>query len=115
MAEAIPTPPTEREQVTEKIDAILTHPVWGYFIFLGILLMIFQAIFAWANYPMDLIDAGFATLNEGIKQVLPEGWLTNLLTDGIITGLGGIVIFVPQIAFLFFFITLLEESGYMAR
>lgn len=115
LSEVILDPPTEREQITEKIDAVLTHPVWGYLIFLAVLVMVFQAIFAWASYPMDLIDAGFGALSDGVKNALPAGWFTNLLTDGLITGLGGIVIFVPQIAFLFFFITMLEESGYMAR
>ena len=108
-------PPNLREQLTERLDTLLTHPVWGYLIFLGVLLMVFQAVFAWATYPMDWIEAGFDAFNGWLQSTLPAGWLTDLLTDGLITGLGGIVVFVPQIAFLFFFITLLEESGYMAR
>ena len=79
------------------------------------MLLVFQAIFAWASYPMDLIDSLFGQLVEGVQQVLPAGWVTDLITDGILAGLGGVVIFVPQIAILFFLITILEEVGYMAR
>ncbi len=96
-------------------DRILTHRVLGPIIFLAIMSLVFQAIFAWASYPMDLIDGLFAQLSDGIRQVLPSGWFTDLLTDGIMAGLGGVVIFVPQIAILFFLITILEEVGYMAR
>ncbi len=98
-----------------RMDRVLTHKVWGYFIFFGILLLIFQAIFDWSTYPMDFIDSSFASLSEWIKDTLPEGDFTNLLAEGIISGLGGIVIFIPQIAFLFLFISILEESGYMSR
>ncbi|MEM9985348.1 MAG: ferrous iron transport protein B [Bacteroidota bacterium] len=108
-------PPTEQEAFTEKLDRILTHKVWGYVIFLGILLLIFQSIFAWSGYPMDLIDGFFGAAVDWVKATLPEHWTTDLLADGLIAGLGGVVIFVPQIAYLFLFITLLEESGYMAR
>ncbi|MBX2876331.1 MAG: ferrous iron transport protein B [Saprospiraceae bacterium] len=97
------------------LDRILTHRVWGPIVFLVIMLLVFQAIFAWASYPMDLIDGLFGQLSEGVKQMLPAGWLTDLLTDGVLAGLGGVVIFVPQIAILFFLITILEEVGYMAR
>ncbi|WP_378185882.1 ferrous iron transport protein B [Aquimarina sp. W85] len=98
-----------------KLDRILTHKFWGYFIFFGILLLIFQAIYDWSSYPMDLIDEGFAWLSETVKSHLPTGPFIDLITDGIIPGLGGIVIFIPQIAFLFLFISILEESGYMSR
>ena len=98
-----------------KLDRILTHGVWGYVIFFAILLLIFQAIYDWSSYPMDLIDQGFAGLSELIEQHLPEGPLVSLVTEGIIPGLGGIVIFIPQIAILFMFISILEESGYMSR
>ncbi len=97
------------------LDNILTHRVLGPLIFLAIMLLVFQAIFAWASYPMDLIDSLFGQLVEGVQQVLPAGWVTDLITDGILAGLGGVVIFVPQIAILFFLITILEEVGYMAR
>lgn len=99
----------------EKFDRVLTHKVWGYAIFFVILLTIFQAIYDWATVPMDFIDASFASLSDWVKVSLPEGVFTNLLAEGIIAGIGGIVIFIPQIAFLFLFISVLEESGYMSR
>ncbi len=99
----------------ERLDRVLTHKFWGYFIFLSILLLIFQAIYDWSSYPMDLIDEAFAWLSEATKSTLPSGPFVNLITEGIIPGLGGIVIFIPQIAFLFLFISILEESGYMSR
>lgn len=98
-----------------KLDRILTHKVGGYLIFIGILLVIFQAIYSWAEAPMDLIDGAFASLSEWAKSIMPSGVFTDLLTEGIIPGLGGVVIFIPQIAFLFLFISILEESGYMSR
>ncbi|WP_299337868.1 ferrous iron transport protein B [uncultured Psychroserpens sp.] len=98
-----------------KLDRILTHKVWGYLIFFVILLTIFQAIYDWAQVPMEFIDGAFASLGEWTKNILPDGAFTNLIADGIIPGLGGIVIFIPQIAFLFLFIAILEESGYMSR
>ena len=97
------------------LDRILTHKIFGYLIFFVILLTIFQAIFDWSSYPMDFIDEQFAAASEWIKNTLPEGAFTNLIAEGILAGIGGIVIFIPQIAFLFFFIALLEESGYMSR
>ncbi|MEE2772065.1 MAG: ferrous iron transport protein B [Bacteroidota bacterium] len=98
-----------------RLDRILTHKVWGYVIFFGILLLIFQAIYSWSSYPMDLIDAAFASLGEMARNSLAPGDFTSLIAEGIIPGLGGIVIFIPQIAFLFLFISILEESGYMSR
>ncbi|THD69127.1 ferrous iron transport protein B [Robertkochia marina] len=98
-----------------RLDRILTHKFWGYAIFFLILLVIFQAIYDWSGYPMDLIDETFASLSEWTKTTLPAGSFTNLLAEGIIPGLGGIVIFIPQIAFLFLFIAILEETGYMSR
>ncbi len=103
------------KDLRSRLDRILTHQVWGYVIFFGILLLIFQAIYDWSSYPMDLIDSTFAFLGEWTKDALPSGVFTNLISEGIIPGLGGIVIFIPQIAFLFLFISLLEESGYMSR
>ena len=97
------------------LDRILTHKVWGYVVFFAILLIIFQAIYDWSSYPMDFIDASFAKLSEITKTAMPPGPFTNLIAEGIIPGLGGIVIFIPQIAFLFLFISILEESGYMSR
>ncbi|TAI47348.1 ferrous iron transport protein B [Flagellimonas allohymeniacidonis] len=98
-----------------SLDKILTHRIFGYVIFFLILLIIFQAIFDWSTYPMDFIDAQFASASEWIKTTFPPGILTDLLAEGIVAGIGGIVIFIPQIAFLFLFISLLEETGYMSR
>lgn len=98
-----------------KLDRILTHKIWGYAIFAFILLLMFQAIYDWTETPMDLIDSAFASLSEWVKNTLPTGAFTNLIAEGIVPGLGGIVIFIPQIAFLFLFIAVLEESGYMSR
>jgi ferrous iron transport protein B len=97
------------------LDKILTHKVFGYLIFFIILLTIFQAIYDWSSVPMDFIDEQFAAASEWIKDTLPPGVFTNLIAEGIVAGIGGIVIFIPQIAFLFFFIAILEESGYMSR
>jgi len=99
-----------------KLDRLLIHKVWGYMIFFIILLTIFQAIYDWATIPMDLIDTTFAGLAEWVKNTFPGGGkVTDLVAEGIVSGIGGIVIFIPQIAFLFFFISILEESGYMSR
>ncbi|MBF00701.1 ferrous iron transport protein B [Flavobacterium coralii] len=98
-----------------KLDRILTHKIFGYLIFFAILLVIFQSIFAWSSVPMDLIDEGFTWLSSYTSNNLPPGKLTELVAEGIIPGIGGVVIFIPQIAFLFFFISILEESGYMSR
>lgn len=107
--------PSDQPTWSQKLDRILLHPIWGYTIFLLILLLIFQAIFAWAQPFMDGIDAGVAWLNGRLKESLPAGPLTDLLTDGILAGVGGILVFIPQIAFLFLLVSLLEESGYMSR
>ncbi len=105
----------EWKRTTQLIDKIVTHKVWGYLIFFGLLFLIFQSIFAWAQIPMDFIDETFASLADWLHNKLPEDPLFNLITQGIIPGIGGIVIFIPQIAILFAFIAILEESGYMAR
>ena len=107
-----------REEATDlrsKLDNLLIHKFWGYVIFFLILLTIFQAIFDWSSIPMDFIDSSFAHLSEWTKAQMPAGVLTDLIAEGVISGLGGIVIFIPQIAFLFFFISILEETGYMSR
>ena len=98
-----------------RLDNLLIHKFWGYIIFFLILLTIFQAIFEWSSVPMDLIDNSFVGLSEWLKLQLPSGILTDLITEGVISGLGGIMIFIPQIAFLFLFISILEETGYMSR
>ena len=108
----------DRESATDlrsRFDRVLIHKFWGYIIFFIILATIFQSIFDWSSIPMDFIDSTFANLSETLKNKLPQGIFNNLLTEGIIPGLGGIVIFIPQIAFLFLFISILEETGYMSR
>jgi ferrous iron transport protein B len=97
------------------LDRIFTHKIFGYLIFFVILFTMFQAIFDFSSYPMDAIDNFFASVSEWIKATLPSGVLTDLLAEGIVAGIGGVVIFIPQIAFLFLFISILEESGYMSR
>jgi ferrous iron transport protein B len=97
------------------LDRIFTHKIFGYLIFFVILFTMFQAIFDFSSYPMDAIDNFFASASEWIKATLPSGVLTDLLAEGIVAGIGGVVIFIPQIAFLFLFISILEESGYMSR
>ncbi|MFN4298512.1 MAG: ferrous iron transport protein B [Thermaurantimonas sp.] len=97
------------------LDRIFIHKVFGYVIFAAVLILIFQSVFAWTSAPMDWIDSRFAMLAELLKYKLPPGRFTDLVTDGIIPGIGGIVIFVPQIAVLIFFISILEETGYMSR
>ena len=103
------------KDLRSRFDRILTHKIWGYVIFFSVLLLIFQAIFDWSTYPMDMIDNAFTFLSEWLKINLPVGDFSNLISEGIIPGLGGIVIFIPQIAFLFLFISILEETGYMSR
>ncbi len=107
--------PSAAKGLRASLDRILTHKIFGYLIFVLLLLLIFQAIFDWSQIPMDFIDAQFASASEWVKNSLPPGVFTNLLAEGILAGIGGIVIFIPQIAFLFLFISLLEESGYMSR
>ncbi len=101
--------------LTDKIDAVLTHQFFAPLIFFLVMLLVFQAIFAWAAYPMDWIEGFFTSLGQFASDILPAGWLTDLLTEGVLAGLGGILVFIPQIAILFFLISILEEVGYMAR
>lgn len=105
----------EKKPIVSKWDKILVHPVWGYFIFTAILLIIFQFIYSFATIPMDYLELAFTGLSDWLVRVMPSGVFTDLLTQGIIPGIGGVVIFIPQIALLFFFIGILEESGYLAR
>jgi ferrous iron transport protein B len=100
---------------SDRIDNVITHPLFGPLIFIVLMLLLFQALFAWAAIPMELIEAIFGQLGETIRTVLPTGWFADLLVDGVVAGLGGVLVFVPQIAILFFFIAILEEIGYLAR
>jgi ferrous iron transport protein B len=102
-------------RLTEQLDNLLTHQVAGPLIFFGLMLLLFQAIFAWASYPMDLIEGGFGALGTWLRSWLPAGYFADLVCDGLLAGLSGILVFVPQIAILFFLIAILEEVGYMAR
>lgn len=105
----------DKNSFTGQIDKILTHKYWGYLIFLAIMFFVFQAIFSWAQKPMEWIDSGFSKLGKLILQTMPEGAIADLVANGIIPGIGGVTIFIPQIAILFTFIAILEESGYMSR
>lgn len=100
---------------SNKLDNWLIHPIFGYLIFLVILLVIFQTVFTLAAYPMDWIDLGTSSLASWLGSVMPEGIFTSLIVDGVIPGIGGVLIFIPQIALLFFMLAILEETGYMAR
>lgn len=100
---------------TKKADKIITHPIWGFFVFALVMFVIFQLVFSFAEYPMNAIEYGFGWLSEYLKQRLPENVLGNLLTDGVLPGIGGVIVFLPQIIFLFALLSILEETGYMAR
>lgn len=103
------------ESKTSKADQILTHPIWGSLIFIATLFIIFQAIFSWSTYPMGLIDSGMGWVIEATKTIMPAGLLSDFITEGILAGIGGVLIFIPQITILFVLISLLEEVGYMSR
>ena len=103
------------KKLTQQLDKIFLHKVGGYVVFLGVLLLIFQAIFAWSTIPMDLIDGFFASFSGWVYETMPAGVLTDLIAEGIIPGIGGVLIFIPQIALLFGFLAILEDSGYMSR
>jgi ferrous iron transport protein B len=105
----------EDETVSNKIDKVLTHKTFGFIIFFAILLFIFQSIFAWSAYPMKLIADAFVWIQSSLHTFLPAGPLTNLIVDGVIAGLSGVMVFIPQIAILFGFISILEDTGYMSR
>jgi ferrous iron transport protein B len=107
--------PVLAHELTRKLDDVLTHRIWGVFFFLALLGLVFQAIYSWASYPMEWIEQLFSLGATMFTEFLPESFLTRLWVEGIWAGLGGVVIFIPQIAFLFLFVVLLEESGYMAR
>lgn len=106
---------THEITTSEKIDRVLTHKIFGLVILVAILLVVFQTIFSWATVPMDLLEQGFGGLGDFVRSQMPEGLLTDLVVDGIIAGVGGVLVFLPQILLLFFFISILEDTGYMAR
>jgi ferrous iron transport protein B len=101
--------------LTDKIDRIVTHPFWGLFVFLLTFFVIFQVIFTFASYPMDWIDMGMAWLGDQVASALPAGLFTDFIVSGLIAGIGGVLVFLPQIMLLFGMVTLLEDTGYLAR
>jgi ferrous iron transport protein B len=105
----------KQHNISERIDRVLTHKFFGLVILVAVLLLVFQAIFSWASLPMDLLEKGFGAFGDFVKAEMPPGMLADLLADGIIAGVGGVVVFLPQILLLFLFISLLEDSGYMSR
>jgi ferrous iron transport protein B len=113
--EEIKAEPKKTIEEANRLDRILVHPIYGFLIFALILLVVFQFIFAFATIPMDFIDGSFGSLSMYLQEQMPAGVFTDLLTQGIIPGIGGVVIFIPQIALLFFFIAILEETGYLSR
>ena len=106
---------TKERTISDKIDGVLTHKFFGLVILIAVLFLVFQTIFSWANLPMDLLEKGFGALGDLTRAQMPEGILTDLIVDGIIAGVGGVLIFLPQILLLFLFISILEDTGYMAR
>ena len=103
------------ESISNKIDKVLTHKVFGFVIFFAILLFMFQSIFSWSTYPHDLIADLFVWVQNNLHKILPAGPLTGLIVDGVLGGLSGVMVFIPQIAILFAFISVLEDTGYMSR
>ncbi len=112
---AVELPSDAPQQFSEKLDHVLTHRVWGTLLFAGLMLLLFQSIFTWAGPFMDLIDGGIGLAGEAVGNLLPEGMLRSLVVDGIFAGVGGVLVFLPQILLLSLFIALLEDCGYMAR
>ncbi len=105
----------EQENLSDKLDRILTHRVWGVVIFIGIMMLLFQSIFTFARLPMDLLTAAVDGIGNWVSAAMPPGDLNGLLVNGVIKGVGAVIVFLPQILLLFFFIAILEDTGYMAR
>lgn len=112
---APPTARTRSRELTERVDAVLIHPVWGFALFLLVNLVLFQALFSWSSPAIEGIEALFAWMGERLTALLGEGLATELLVEGVLGGAGSVVVFLPQILLLFFFVGLMEDSGYMAR
>lgn len=113
--ESLKIPRPIEKTTTDKIDGIITHKIFGPVLFFGIMFMIFQAIFSWAAYPMEWIDNAFLWLSNWTREVLPSGWFSDMVVEGVLAGIGGVMIFIPQIFFLFLIIGIMEEIGYMSR
>ncbi len=107
--------PTVDARADDAIDAIVLHPVWGMVVLAVTLFLMFQAVFSWAQWPMDAIKAGMQALGDGVRHFMPDGVLQSLLVDGVIAGAGAVIVFIPQILILFLFILALEDSGYLPR
>ncbi len=107
--------PQAKSQFADKMDSLFTHRIWGCLIFVSVMALIFQSIFLWAQLPMDFIESGVSLAGDWLNHFLPEGQLRSLIVDGILAGVGNVLVFVPQIALLFFFLGLLEDSGYLSR
>ena len=107
--------PAESLQLDDAIDRVVMHPLWGMLLLAAVLFLMFQAVFSWATVPMDVIKGAVEWVSEMVRSGMPEGVLQSLLTDGILAGAGGVLVFLPQILILFFFILLLEDSGYLPR
>jgi len=106
---------TDQLSWTQRIDDVITHRIFGPIIFFAIMFLVFQSIYAWADAPQAWIENGFLGLASVVRSVMPEGWFTDLITEGVIAGLGGVLVFIPQITILFLLIAILEEIGYMSR
>ncbi len=109
------TEPVGSLATSDRIDRVVLHPLWGMLVLAVTLFLMFQAVFSWANVPMDAIKAATEWLGEAVKAVVPEGMLQSLLVDGVVAGVGGVIVFLPQILILFLFILALEDSGYLPR
>jgi ferrous iron transport protein B len=115
LKDVVKTPQTTQQNLTLKLDGIITHKILGPLIFFSLMFIIFQAIFSVAEYPMTWIENSFVYVGDVAKKMLPQAWYTDLLINGLWAGLSGVLVFIPQIAILFFFLAILEESGYMSR
>ncbi|WP_299462687.1 ferrous iron transport protein B [uncultured Gimesia sp.] len=115
LQDVVQHPPDHRVTASDKIDRWLTHRIFGFLFFFLLMFFVFQSVFTWAGPAMDLIEAGQGLVDAAVESVIPPGPLRSLLVDGVSAGVGGVLIFLPQIVILYFFIAVLEDSGYMAR
>lgn len=115
LEKTIQYPEEKKDSFSNRLDRIIVHPIFGYLIFAAILMILFQFIYVFAAIPMDIIDGAFGNFSLWLQESLPAGMFSDLISQGIVPGIGGVVVFIPQIALLFFFIAILEESGYLSR
>jgi len=114
-ANVVPEIPNDDDDTTTRIDKIVIHPVWGFLIFMSVFFLLFQSVFTLAQIPMEIITNGMAYISDSISNVLPAGYISNFITEGLLAGISGILVFLPQIMLLFGLITVLEDSGYLSR